>query len=216
MNWIIWGSAAASIAVVVSAIHRTRKIAPLSARMGSPTWDFGQSWASTFAGASALVGGALSSQLLSDAGLLLPRGSYVSLAAFFAALAILAPMFYASAREAVKVAVDPSKPARTEQYQGRVGAYFIAGAITLWAFFGQAFLAGLLFAEIRAAGWLPSAAAGTLQALLSITALLTAFYASSSLTSTVRQQKTASDQGRARILGVGSDAAPALPSWPLL
>lgn len=218
MNYVVWVPAAAAVAVAGVAAWRTRKTTPLVSRMGSPSWDFGQSWASTFTGASALVGSTLSSQLLADNGLLLARHAYVSLALFFASLAILAPMLYASARELVTVTVTtgPSKSSRTEQYQGRVAAYFVAGAITLWAFFGQVLLAGMLFSELRAADRLPAFASGALQALLALTGALTAVHSSSSLASTARRQRAALDQGRTRILAAGADGEPELPNWPLL
>jgi hypothetical protein len=213
---VVWGSLGAAIAVACSAAYRAREI-PLTARMGSPRWDFSQSWASTFTGAAGILGGALSAQLIPGDGFLLPQRSYVSLAVFFSALALLAPLAYASARQPVRVAADSAKSGRFEyHYQGRVIAFFIAGAITLWAFFGQAALVGMLFAEIRAAGHLSSAAVAAVQAVLSAVGVLMAVHASSSLTTTVRQQRTSSESGRGRLLETGPAVEPALPPWPLL
>lgn len=159
----------------------------------------------------------MSAQLIPGDGLFLPKRSYVSLAVFFASLAILAPLLYASARQLVKVTPDPAKSGQTEyHHQGRVVTFFIAGAITLWAFLGQAALVGMLFTEIRVAGCLPAMVVVTFQALLSAVGVMMAVHASSSLTSTVQQQRASSDLERGRLLGAGPAVEPALPPWPLL
>ena len=118
--------------------------------LGSATWSFSDSWASTFTAVSAILGLflALGLEFRVQA---LDQNGFALLNFFFAVIVLVAALVY-QATGRVILQNDG------EHFEGRLWAFFLAAFLTLWAVFGQigGFIAALF-------GLLPMEIASTLE-----------------------------------------------------
>jgi hypothetical protein len=180
----------------------------VSQRMGSPTWNFGDSWGTNIA-----VGGALLNTLVTFSALpeqthYLNKISYVCLSMIFGAVITVAPSLYALVRTAVVVPVPGGNPAI--QYQGYVGCFALASAVIAWGAIGQVVTVGFLFLELWSARTISVSVLSCLAAVLAIVGLLLLVYEGRTIVQTARLQKAAAGAGGGAPSGVN------LPSWSLL
>jgi hypothetical protein len=113
--------------------------------LGSATWSFSDSWASTFTGISAVLGLFLALGLEFTVQVLDQNG-FALLNFFFAVVVLVAGLVYTATGKTI-VQDDG------DHFQGKLWAFFLAAFLTLWAVFGQiggfiAALFGLLPMEI--------------------------------------------------------------------
>ncbi len=138
--------AAASLVLVCAFVLRKKHpFACSTGLLGSATWSFSDSWASTFTGVSAVLGLFLALGLEFKVQALDEKG-FALLNFFFAVIVLAAALVYQATGKTVS---DDGG----EHFQGRLWAFFLAAFLTLWAVFGQisgfiAALFGLLPMEI--------------------------------------------------------------------
>ena len=193
-------------------------------RMGMPMWDFSQSWASTITGVGVIIALILSYQLVPAKTRMLPRESFAILAMLFGSLMVIAPFFYSCIRKAEEVRPDPSRPEIKEyQFQGYVRAFLVSCAISLSAALGQLATVCVLFLEMQFAALIPGPIALLFEILFGAIAVLLLFYARTSITWTVRQQRQKQATGKFQLQSALSAkpteagaASASIPRWPIL
>ena len=114
-------------------------------KFGEPAWKFAQSWSSTITIASTILAGALALGAVPELTQNASKSGYAILALFFAMLLVLAPFLFTASRKA-----DPAADNVTVTYQGRAGAFFLYGFLTVFAALGQLLVLFLLIEEIFA------------------------------------------------------------------
>ncbi len=122
--------AAASLVLVSAFVLRKKHPFACGAQLlGSATWSFSDSWASTFTGVSAVLGLflALGLEFKVQA---LDQNGFALLNFFFAVVVLVAALVYQATGKTVS---DDDG----EHFQGRLWAFFLAAFLTLWAVFGQ-------------------------------------------------------------------------------
>jgi hypothetical protein len=112
--------------------------------LGTASWDFSQSWASTLTAVGALLGTLLSEEFLPDKMQLLSASEYAALNFIFGVLIVIAPLVFNGAR---KIAGE----SEAKQYVGSVRWFFFASTVTLWAVLGEVITIFLMLGEIRTA-----------------------------------------------------------------
>lgn len=143
----------------------------LTAKLGPPDWDFSASWASTIAGAGAVLGTILGASVLPASPHYLSAAAYTGLNLFFAVLVVLAPFFFAATR--IRVGQDADG---TLHYEGFVWSFLVASGLTIWAVLGELGTLGVLFWELHHAATLSSWSVGPIWLLLAGAILLTLYY----------------------------------------
>jgi hypothetical protein len=215
LNCLIWDALVAAIVVVGVATGRLWKNKDeglwkmLKSRMGQPKWDFTQSWASIFTGAGVIATSILSAQVVGAPS----TASYAAISIMFGALVVMAPLVYNFVRTSQEVPGECGKKAY--QYQGYVGVFLIASAITVWGASGQIVVIGFLLEELRGSHFVSYAVARLFQCLLAAVELALLISAGRTIYWTVEQQMVHWSE-RLRTFAAGSTARPRLPDWPLL
>ncbi|HEX4207152.1 MAG TPA: hypothetical protein VHZ51_23725 [Ktedonobacteraceae bacterium] len=102
-------------------------------KMGTPTWSFTTSWATTITTLGAVLGTILMS-LNSDDQKKFQTEGVLGLSLFFGLVVLIAPLLY-SAVSVHKRVIDQGK--ETPEYQGFVWMFTIICCLTLWAVYGQ-------------------------------------------------------------------------------
>lgn len=205
-----WTLIASACVVVISIIVLAAQ-GNLGRRMGSPSWNFGDSW-----GTNITVGGALLTTLLGFGALpeqthYLNKAAYLCLSLIFAALITIAPSIYALIRTPVLV-----QGSDTPQYQGYVVPFALASGVTLWGTLGQLGTVGLLFGELQESQEISQTVLCSLVVLIAAIAILLVIYAFRTIV------QTPSKHGSATKLEEAGEAKPAfvapakLPNWPVL
>jgi cytochrome b len=113
-------------------------------RMGSPTWNLEQSWAS-----SMTIGAGLLSTLVTLIAFpacwhWMDKSSYLRLQGLFTAIIALAPLIYGLVHENVQAKKDGQA---ADDPQGYVVMFLIAGALVMWGALGQLATLGAMIAE---------------------------------------------------------------------
>jgi len=142
---LFFGALAVSFVCVATRIRSFRRNIigfQCGKEMGPPDWDFKSSWASTLTVAGAVIGAIVAEPDLFPESPTLSRAAYSGLSILFALMAVLAPLFYSAFRIV-------RKPVALVPFRGRVWAFLVASAITLWAACGELFMAALLLWDIR-------------------------------------------------------------------
>jgi len=117
----------------------------LNQQLGSPKWNYSESWASTFTLGAGVVGTLLSSSGVVPASTsYLPNAAYGALHVLFLVVAGAAPLIYVASQTADSSGVP----------HGVVRWFLVATAVTLWAAWGQLATLGFLIAELLLEGTL--------------------------------------------------------------
>jgi hypothetical protein len=182
----------------------------VSQRMGSPTWNFGDSWGTNIAVGGALLNTLVTFSALPDQTHYLNKISYVCLSMIFGAVITVAPSLYALVRTAVVVPVPGGNPAI--QYQGYVGCFALASAVIAWGAIGQLVTVAFLLLELWSAKTISVSVLSCLATVLGIVGVLLLVYEGRTIVQTARLQKAAA----AAAAGGGAPAGVNLPSWSLL
>jgi hypothetical protein len=197
----------------------------LKTPMGTPTWDFSQSWAANLT----VIGGALTALLsftgLPNQGQFMTKTAYLFLGVLFTAMLVLAPPLFNFLRRPISVAIpDPENPLNTTglRFQGFVGGFITATFVLLWGVFGQLITLGLLFAELEASDFISNNSMFLMESVLALLAVALMVYATVSSTATVERQKQICDerdQWQKKMLNgeqTDSPEAPKMPKWQML
>jgi hypothetical protein len=230
-NNAIWGAAALSLlSTLLSVLGIMWKwglssFKTLKTPMGTPTWDFGQSWAANLT----VIGGALTALLsftgLPDQGQLMTRTAYLCLGVLFTAMLVLAPPLFNFLRRPISVAIpDPENPLNTTglRFQGFVGGFLTATFVLLWGVFGQLITLGILFAELEASDFISNNAMFLLESVLTLLVVALLVYAPVSSTATIKRQKKACDERdqwqekTSKGEEANSPEAPMMPKWHVM
>lgn len=177
-------------------------------RMGSPTWNFGDSWGTNIAVGGALLNTLVTFSALPEQTQYLNKISYVCLSMIFGAVITIAPSLYALVRTAVVVPVPGGNPAI--QYQGYVGCFALASAVIAWGAIGQVVTVVFLFLELWSARTISLSILSCLATVLGIVGLLLLVYEGRTIVQTARLQKAAAGADGGAPAGVN------LPTWSLL
>ena len=102
-------------------------------KMGTPTWSFTTSWATTLTTVGAVLGTILTSVQTENQQTFQKEG-VLGLSLFFGLVVLIAPVLY-SAISVHKRIIDQGK--ETPEYQGFVWMFNIICCLTLWAVYGQ-------------------------------------------------------------------------------
>jgi len=230
-NNAIWGAAAFSLlSTLLSVLAIMWKwglstFKTLKTPMGTPTWDFSQSWAANLT----VIGGALTALLsftgLPDQGQLMTKTAYLCLGVLFTAMLVLAPPLFNFLRRPISVAIpDPENPLNTTglRFQGFVGGFLTATFVLLWGVFGQLITLGILFAELEASDFISNNAMFLLESVLTLLVLALLVYAPVSSTATIKRQKKACDERdqwqekTSKGEEANSPEAPMMPKWHVM
>jgi hypothetical protein len=197
----------------------------LKTPMGTPTWDFSQSWAANLT----VIGGALTALLsftgLPDQGQLMTRTAYLCLGVLFTAMLVLAPPLFNFLRRPISVAIpDPENPLNTTglRFQGFVGGFLTATFVLLWGVFGQLITLGILFAELEASDFISNNAMFLLESVLTLLVVALLVYAPVSSIATIKRQKKACDERdqwqekTSKGEEANSPEAPMMPKWHVM
>lgn len=210
---LFWISLLGTALVALGATSKLRKEhIPINQRMGSPTWNFGDSWGTNIAVGGALLNTLVTFSALPDQTRYLSKISYVCVSMIFGAVITVAPSLYSLIRTAVAVPVPGGNPAI--QYQGYVGSFALASALTAWGAIGQVVTVAFLFAELGSARLISISILACLATVLALTAIFLLVYEGRTIVQIARLQKAASDAADAAVKGGGSPAG--LPSWSVL
>jgi len=158
----------ASVLVLIRTITLGLGKGGLKKPLGSPGWNYSQSWASTFTLGAGILGTLLgSSEVVPDLTQFLPVAAYGTLNVLFLVIAGAAPLIYVAFQSADRPepGIAPQKP------HGVVGWFLVAAAVTFWGALGEAATVGLLIAEILLAGTL-SVVTAVIWALVVIIAVI--------------------------------------------
>ena len=132
----------------------------LDYRMGAPSWKASESWSSNLTVGAGLVNGVLALAVVSDFTVFMTKPSYGVLSMLLGAFVLLAPIVYGISRRAVDVVKTDPAPVVTQknilvpqaqgkdEFEGAVGVFLVAGALTLWASGGQLVTFALLVLEL--------------------------------------------------------------------
>jgi hypothetical protein len=216
VNLIIFGSlaSAAALALIRASTLRDR----LGHRLGSPSWEFSKSWASTFTVVGALLGTVLSSLVLPETTERFSKETLAGMNLFFGVAVLVAPLVFAASERLQPVKKDETvanSPVEM-QPQGSVAGYLTASAFTLGGVFGQLFTIFFLLSEIEAKGALPEDALILLLLMLALALVLTVTYAWKTLGWTAVHRAKPGVPPGLTTAEVRAQARPALDSWPLL
>jgi hypothetical protein len=230
-NNAIWGAAALSLlstlisVLAIMWMWGLRTLKTLKTPMGTPTWDFSQSWAANLT----VIGGALTALLsftgLPDQGQLMTKTAYLCLGVLFTAMLVLAPPLFNFLRRPISVAIpDPENPLNMTglRFQGFVGGFLTATFVLLWGVFGQLITLGILFAELEASDFISKNAMFLLESVLTFLVVALLVYGPVSSTATIKRQKKACeerDQWKKKTLsGEQTDTteAPKMPKWHVM
>jgi hypothetical protein len=152
---------------VLVCLRRSNLKLDLNKRLGSPTWNYSESWASTFTLGAGVVGTLLSSSgVVPDSTSYLPNAAYGALHVLFLLIAGAAPLVYVAWQSADASGVP----------HGVVHWFLVATAVTLWAAWGQLATLGLLIVEILLKGTLSLTAAILWLIIVSLPAILMGVY----------------------------------------
>lgn len=197
----------------------------LKTPMGSPTWDFSQSWAANLT----VIGGALAALLsftgLPNQGQFMTKTDYLCLGVLFTAMLVLAPPLFNFLRRPISVAIpDPENPLNTTglRFQGFVGGFLTATFVLLWGVFGQLITLGFLFAELEKSDFISDNSMFLMESVLALLVVALLVYATVSSAATVERQKQVCDErGRwqkKKLSGEQTDTpeAPKMPKWHVL
>jgi hypothetical protein len=187
----------------------------LNRRMGSPKWDFSNSWATNITIGGGILVSVLQFATFPDNGRFLDKSSYLAASIALSVLAVIAPQAYNIFRKPA-AAADPANPAGI-QFQGFVVAFVIAAAVTSWAAIGQAAVTALALGEIYCSGYLSPYLAIPLIVLLILLCLGLVVYAVGTVIFTVGAQ-TAHPGSLAAMArdGTPAPASAAIPPWFIL
>lgn len=128
----------------------------LLTRMGTSSWKFNESWASTLTAVGAILGLILAAEVIPKQPQTFSTTTYVMLNLLFGAGIVAATLTYNAIRwpknvdvfeKGHPVIVDGERVQTTEN-QGFVLVFLIASSMTLWALFGQLLTTWLLLDEI--------------------------------------------------------------------
>ena len=170
--------------VVITAVRLVAAKVSLIKRMGSATWNFGQSWGANVAIAGGLLGIFLTTLAFPEQ-TSLDRSSYTMLQALFAGIIALAPPVYSLIRTDVQ-AKTPSGLAITDS-QGCVIMFLLASGLVLWGAIGQVVMLAKLVQEYVAAGTLNNAIGTALCVLAACLAILLVVYGLRSMYQTAKE-----------------------------
>jgi hypothetical protein len=126
--------------------------------MGSPTWNFGSSWATNVVAAGGVLMPILNASLMPNYPHYLTKAEYNVLAMLFGAMIVLAPVVY--------VFLSKPSPAGDGQSQGTVGLFLLSATITVIAVLGQLLTLWFVLKEFALQRYLSSWALGFFSALL--------------------------------------------------
>jgi hypothetical protein len=168
----------------------------LDGHLGSPKWNYSESWASTFTLGAGVVGTLLSSSGIVPASTsLLPNAAYGALHLLFLLVAGAAPLVYVASQKADASGVP----------HGVVRWFLIAAAVTLWAAWGQLATLGLLIAEILVEGTLSQKTAIVWLLVVGLPAILMGVYSWKGIEWRINYQDALRKAGSSRV-----------PQWSLL
>ncbi|MBA2714861.1 MAG: hypothetical protein H0U55_15060 [Rubrobacteraceae bacterium] len=128
----------------------------LLTRMGTSSWKFNESWASTLTAVGAILGLILAAEVIPKQPQTFSTTTYVMLNLLFSAGIVAATLTYNAIRWPKNVDVfDKGRPmivdeerVQTTENQGFVLVFLVASSMTLWALFGQLLTTWLLLDEI--------------------------------------------------------------------
>ena len=175
---------AAGVIVVITALRLLVAKVSLGKRMGSATWNFGQSWGANVAIAGGLLGIFLTTLTFPEQASL-DRSSYAMLQALFAGIIALAAPLYSLIRTDVQ-SKTPAGLATTDS-QGYVIMFLLAGGLVLWGALGQVFILAKLVEEYVSAGTLNDVIGTVLRVLAAFLAILLTVYGLRSLYQTAKE-----------------------------
>jgi hypothetical protein len=216
INFIIFGSliSAAVLSLARAWTLRNR----LDHRLGSPSWEFSKSWASTFTVVGALLGTVLSSLVLPETTERFSKETLAGMNLFFGVAVLFAPLVFGASEKLRPVKKDPADPTSPleMQPQGSVAGYLTAAAFTLSGVIGQLITIFFLLSEIEAKGALPEDALILVLLLLVIGLVLTLTYAWRTLGWTAEHRASPPPPPGLPEAALAAQAGPPLDSWRLL
>jgi hypothetical protein len=125
-------------------------------RMGTGSWKFNESWASTLTATGAVLGLILAAELLPEQPQTFSTATYVMLNLLFGATIVVATLLYNAVRWPKRVCtyekgepvVVNGQPVTVTENQGVVVVFMLASAIVLWGLFGQLLTTWYLLGEL--------------------------------------------------------------------
>ena len=175
VNCLVFGTLIAAFIFVGVRAGYLGKLRPseLKKRMGPADWKFPESWASTIT----LVGGILGTILAQSDVVPVPthylsNAAYGTLNVLFVMITLLAPLLYT----AMQKVEGTSESGKEPEFQGLVGWFLVASALTSWGVLGQLFTVAHLVAEIELVGGLPPGPTYLFHALVLLAVVLLGVY----------------------------------------
>jgi len=128
----------------------------LSTRMGTGSWKFNESWASTLTATGAVLGLILAAELLPEQPQTFSTATYVMLNLLLGATIVVATLLYNAVRWPKRVptyekgepVVVNGQPVTVTENQGVVVVFMLASAMVLWGLFGQLLTTWYLLGEL--------------------------------------------------------------------
>jgi hypothetical protein len=194
---------------------------PLSAKMGSPTWDFSRSWASNITIAGSLLSVMLTASTWSELSQYVSKIGYALLNVFFVLLILAAPFVFNLVREPVVSNVAGTDGSKI-QYQGYVWCFLVASGITVWAVTGQMITLIILVDEFSIPGLNSFGPVRLIETIILLLTLGLVIYGAMTVFWTARGQEIAQRPPVAQTYGatdvreVPVPLSTTLPTWPLL
>jgi hypothetical protein len=224
---LFWLSLAGSIVVALSAFALLSKAGiPINQRMGSPTWNFADSWGTNIAVAGTVLTPLISFSALPDQTHFLAMSSYMSVSMTFGLVIALAPSLYCLVRVPVQPPANPPGPPPAILYEGYVGFFLLASALAAWGAIGQVVTIGFLLGELSQNQVISPSILICLLVILALVAVFLLVYEFRTIVQIVKSQKdsqTASHMASARLAELTPEEAAtvvrtpqALPSWSVL